>query len=197
MMSKHLLLSGAALVVLLAAATGAFAQDATHVGAGTCKVCHNKKDEGEPWNKWKAEPHSKAMETLSGEEAKAVGQKLGLAKPPAESPECLKCHVTAYDAAAGKTPEKILPADGVQCEACHGPASAHTAEAKKFKSGDKAAQPAAKITRPTEETCKQCHNEQSPTWKADRYKLADGTTSGFDYKQAWEKIQHNNPKKAK
>lgn len=185
-----------AAVIAFAFTATAFAQDATYVGNSQCKICHNKKEEGEQWAKWKAEPHAKALEKLSSEEAKAVAQKAGVTKPPAEAPECLKCHVTGADA-TGKAPEKIKPEDGVQCESCHGPASAHTAEAKKFKSGDKAAQPAAKIHKGDAETCKQCHNDKSPTWKADRYKTADGKTTGFDYEQALAKIAHPNPAKAK
>jgi hypothetical protein len=185
-------------IVSMALTLGAFAEDAaTYVGNSQCKICHNKKEEGEQWTKWKAEDHAKALEKLSSDEAKAMATKKGVTKPPAEAPECLKCHVTAYDPATGKAPEKILPADGVQCEACHGAASAHTAEAKKFKSGDKTAKPAEKIGHPDEKICKKCHNEESPAWKPDRYKLADGKTTGFDFQQAWQKIGHNNPLKKK
>lgn len=182
-----------AMIVVLMGASGAFAQDATYVGNSQCKICHNKKDEGEQWNKWKAEKHAKAFELLSSEESKAVAAKMGLAKPAAESPECLRCHVTAYDAATQKCADKIKLEDGVQCESCHGPSSLHIAEGKKFKSGDKTADPKKLAVHPDEAVCKTCHNEESPTWKADRYTLADGTTAGFDFKQAWEKIQHMKP----
>lgn len=194
---KLILVSTLALAVALGMSAGAFAQDATYVGNSQCKICHNKKEEGEQWTKWKAENHAKAMDTLNSDAAKAAATKKGVAKPPAEAPECLKCHATGYDAATGKCPEKITMADGVQCESCHGPASAHTAEGKKFKSGDKTAKPADKIGHPDEKICKKCHNEESPTWKADRYKLADGSTTGFDFKQASEKIAHSNPAKKK
>jgi len=182
---------------ILVIAFGAAAQDATYVGNTQCKICHNKKEEGEQWTKWKAQKHASAFQTLSSDEAKAAAQAKGLSKPPAESPECLKCHVTGYDAAAGKAPEKIKPEDGVQCESCHGPASNHTAEAKKFKSGDQTAKPADKIKKGNADTCKQCHNEESPTWKADRYTLADGKKVGFDFEQAHKKIEHGNPLKKK
>ncbi len=174
-----------AAVVAFAFTSAAFAQDATYVGNSQCKICHNKKDEGEQWTKWKAEAHSKAFATLSGDKAKEVATKAGVTKPPAEAPECLSCHVTAADA-SGKCPEKIKPEDGVQCESCHGPASAHIAEAKKFKGGDKAAQPAAKIAKGDAETCKKCHNEKSPTMK-----------EPFDFAKMSAKIAHSNPAKAK
>ena len=183
------------LVVLLVASMSGFAQDAEYVGNSKCKICHNKKDEGEQWSKWKAEDHSKAFELLSSDEAKAVGVEKGLEKPPAESPECLKCHVTAYDVKSAKAPDEIKMDDGIQCESCHGPASSHTIEGKKHKSGDETADPKSKILKGDKTLCKTCHNDQSPTWKADRYTLEDGTTTGFDFKQAWAKIEHSRPEK--
>jgi hypothetical protein len=181
---KLTMVAAVAVLVALGMSSSAFAQD--YVGNGQCKICHNKKEEGEQWTKWKAMGHAKAIETLNSEASKAIATKKGLAKPPAEAPECLKCHATAYDAATGKCPDKITMADGVQCESCHGPASAHTAEAKKFKSGDKAAKPAEKIVKGDEATCKKCHNEESPTWKG-----------SFDYKASLAKIEHSNPTKKK
>ena len=50
---------------------------------------------------------------------------------------------------------------------------------------------------PDKNLCVKCHNDQSPTWKADRYALADGTKVGFDFEQASKKIAHPNPAKAK
>ena len=101
------------LTAALVVSAGAYAQDAEYIGNSKCKICHNKKDEGEQWNKWKAEKHSKAFELLSSDEAKAVATEKGLAKPPAESPECLKCHVTAYDPSSGKAPADIKMEDGM------------------------------------------------------------------------------------
>lgn len=193
-MKKSCLMFAVALAAALVASTGVYAQDAEYVGNSKCKICHNKKDEGEQWNKWKEEKHSKAFELLSTDEAKAVAAEKGLAKPPAESPECLKCHVTAYDPATGKAPADIKMEDGVQCETCHGPASTHTIEGKKHKSGDASADPKSKIHKGEEAICRTCHNEESPTWKADRYTLEDGSKVGFDFKQAWEKINHSKPK---
>jgi hypothetical protein len=43
-------------------------------------------------------------------------------------------------------------------------------------------------------SCAKCHNETSPTWKADRYTAKDGKKVGFDAEQAYEKIKHPNPK---
>ena len=182
--------------VALAAVFSAYAEDATYVSNKQCKICHNSKEQGEIWNSWKAENHAKAFELLGTDAAKEVAKKKGLAKPPVEAPECLACHVTGFDAAKGAAPETIAKEDGVQCESCHGPASLHTADGKKFKTTkDPAINMRAHIVKPDEQVCKKCHNEKSATWKADRYTLADGSKAGFDFQQAWKKIEHKNPAK--
>lgn len=168
----------------------------TYVGSAQCKVCHNKKDEGEQYNKWKAEKHSKAFETLKSPEAVKIGQDKGLAKPPHEAPECLKCHTTAFDAATGKVPDKIKLEDAVSCEHCHGPGSDHIAAGKKVMfQKDTTIDMAATQPKIEAATCTKCHNEESPTWKADRYTKEDGTKVGFDFDLAKKKIDHSNPKK--
>ncbi|MBI1320245.1 MAG: hypothetical protein GC168_15065 [Candidatus Hydrogenedens sp.] len=172
------------------------AKDWTYVGQGQCKVCHNGPKEGAQWDKWHNALHAHALELLETDAAKEAAVKAGLTTPPAESPECLKCHVTGYDPVAKAAPAKITPADGVQCESCHGPASEHLKDAKVLKFTP------AKISEidilahqlvPTEETCRGCHNDSSPTWKADRYTLENGEKVGFDFKQAWAKIAHDHP----
>lgn len=184
-----------AIAVACAFAGAAYAQDATYVGESQCKMCHNKKDEGEQWNKWKAEKHAQAFETLKSPKAAEVAKAKGITKPPSEAPECLKCHATAFDGA--KCPDKILPASGVQCEACHGPASKHVEEGKKaMMKKDPAAKPKEAIHKGDAETCKKCHNDQNPTFNKDRYTLKDGSKADFDYDQAYAKIAHPNPKKA-
>lgn len=167
--------------------SGAFAEDATYVGNTQCKICHNTKDAGEMWTKWKATKHAKTFETLQGDPAKEAAKKKGVAKAPAEAPECLSCHVTAYDAAKGAAPEKITAADGVQCESCHGPASLHVADGKKFKATkDASIKMSAHIKKGDEATCKTCHNDKSPTWKG-----------SFDFADSMKKIEHKKPAAAK
>ncbi len=180
------------------ASMGAYAADAAFVGNNTCKMCHNKKEEGEMWTVWQASKHAKALETLKTDAAKEVAKKAGVTAAPDQAPECLKCHVTGYDAAKDpKIPAKIDPANGVQCESCHGPASLHIpdGQARKMKK-DMTVDIKAHIKKGDKTTCVTCHNDKSPTWKADRYTLADGSKSGFDYDQAWKKIAHNIPKEA-
>jgi hypothetical protein len=162
------------LMTTVARAEGA----ATLVGETKCKMCHNKEAEGAAWTKWQASKHSKALEALKGDKAKAIAEKAGLKTPAAEAPECLKCHVTGYE--KGKTlPADIKQDSGVQCESCHGPASEHFAAAKKTLV-DKSI-PTVLPKKPTEEVCKKCHNAESPTFK------------DFDFKRDYEKIAHVNP----
>jgi len=185
----------AVMVVACAFSAPAFAQEATYIGESQCKVCHNKKDEGEQWNKWKGEKHPTSLEALKSPKALEVAKAKGLTTPPSESPECLKCHVTAFD--AGKTPEKILPASGVQCEACHGPGSLHQAEGKKkLFQKDATAKTAETMLKPDAKTCEKCHNKDNPTFNPERYTLKDGSKADFDFEQAYAKIAHPNPKKA-
>ncbi len=192
----YIVLALAALVPLAIIAQAAAAEEATYVGNQQCKVCHNSKEGGAIWDVWKSKDHPKAFEKLSSDKAKAVAEKQGLKKPANESPECLQCHTTAYDAKAGTWPDKIKKEDGVECEACHGPASLHVADGKKFKfQKDTSVNMAAHIIRPDEKTCVKCHNDKNPTWDPNRYTLPDGKKVGFDYKQAWAKIEHKIPNK--
>lgn len=207
-------------LVVFALAPGAMAAgEAEYVGHQACKVCHNKKGEGAQWSKWDAAPHSEAFEKLQTDEAKQVAEKAGVAKPPSEAPECLRCHVTAYDAKTGTVPEKIDMKDGVQCETCHGPASLHVAAAKKaMVSKDENADLGQYLVKPKivymlgdqvvpeggdtaeavancELCTSKCHNPENPTWDPDRYTLPDGSKAGFYFPAAWGKISHARPEK--
>lgn len=200
----------AVLFLMLSVATGmsvalfvvtVYAEDkAEYVGNSKCKMCHNKKTEGEVWNKWKAMSHAKAFETLRGDKAIAIGKERGLEKPPHESPECLECHVTGYDVKEKAAPTTIKPEDSIQCESCHGPASLHVAAAKKATmSKDASIDPKTAIVKPDEKVCLKCHNDKNPTWNPEKYTLKDEDgketgKAGFDFKQAWEKIKHGKPK---
>lgn len=186
-------------LVAIVAALPAFAQDAEKgfVGNTQCKICHNKPAEGEQWNKWKAEKHAEAYKLLLTDKAKEVGAAKGLKTPPAESPECLRCHVTGYDVEKKAPPSAIKLEDGMQCESCHGPASLHLVDGKKLKTAkDKSGIDVFKnIVKPDESVCRKCHNEDNPTYNPERYTLEDGKKADFDFKQAFEKIKHPNPLK--
>ena len=153
-----------------------FAQDFEYIGAAKCKMCHNKSTTGAQYKLWAAGPHAKAMKTLAGEESLAYAKEHGIADPTKEA-SCLKCHSTAGsidpDLNAG-----VKATEGVSCETCHGPGS-------KYKSNsimkDRAKSLANGMIIPDENTCKACHNEESPHFK------------GFNYDEYLKKIAHPIP----
>jgi hypothetical protein len=159
---------------------------ANYVGTKSCKICHMKDATGNQFAKWKDSPHAKAFETLGTPEAKAVGAKLGVDNPQ-QSPKCLKCHSTAYSWTDAVKTDKIAVEEGVSCESCHGPGANYKAKAV-MENRDQCI--ANGMVYPATKSCTLCHNDQNPTWKADRYTTKDGKPVGFDVDQAYEKIKH-------
>jgi len=139
------------------------AEDFKYIGAAKCKMCHNKAEKGEQYNKWASSKHAKAMESLKGADAK--------------NPKCLKCHSTAASVDQSLV-ATITPEEGVSCESCHGPGSAYKV-ATIMK--NHALAMSKGMIMPEEKVCKKCHNEESPNYK------------GFNYKEALAKIAHDDP----
>jgi nitrate/TMAO reductase-like tetraheme cytochrome c subunit len=134
-----------------------------YIGAEKCKMCHNKPEKGEQYNKWLSDPHAKAFASLKGDEAK--------------DPKCLKCHSTGgyIDASLNAG---IKMTEGVSCEGCHGPGSTYkTLSIMK----DRAKSIANGLIVPDEALCKKCHNSESPHFK------------GFNYTEYLAKIKHDDP----
>jgi hypothetical protein len=183
---------GLAGAILLSAGSLAADRDASlYVGAKICGMCHKKDESGNQLALWQKGPHAKAYELLGTPEAKAVGGKLGIADPQ-KSGKCLKCHSTAYNFTESIQTEKIEPEDGVTCESCHGPGKKYMAKSVMEDHNKSVAN--GMIYPAKEKSCTLCHNDTSPTWKADRYTAKDGKKVGFDAGQAYEKIKHPNPK---
>ena len=151
-----------------------------YVGVKKCKTCHKAEAKGNQFGKWSEASHSKAFEVLASEAAIAIGTEKGIDNPQT-SDQCLKCHVTAFAAAAEAKAESFDQTEGVGCEACHGAGSGYK-KMKIMKDHDAAV--AAGLTVITEETCTGCHNEESPTFKE------------FNFEEAKAAIAHPNPKKA-
>lgn len=156
---KLMFLLGLALMI----STISMAQDFKYVGASKCKMCHNKPDKGEQYSKWAAGPHAHALDVLKGDEK--------------NDPKCLKCHSTAASV------DKSLLAgidveEGVSCESCHGPGSVYKSAG--IMRNVKMAQSKGLII-PDAETCKKCHNSESPTFK------------GFNFEEYKAKIAHPDP----
>lgn len=141
----------------------AFAQTYKYIGADKCKVCHNKPNKGEQYNKWAADPHAHAMESLKGAEK--------------EDPKCLKCHSTAA-AIDNSLNGGIKVEEGVSCESCHGPGSVYKS-ATIMRNRELALSKG--MIMPEEKVCRTCHNEESPTFK------------GFNYDEYVARISHDDP----
>lgn len=184
----------AAFVLQLAAAQDNAGKE--FVGTAKCKVCHNKKDEGAQYDTWKAMKHANAFQTLSSDAALEVAAKIGLETKPAESAQCLRCHVTSYDVETKSVHPKVKMEEGVQCESCHGPSSLHLEDGKKLmmKKGE-GLDVLANIIRPEASSCTKCHNDENPTWNPEKYTLENGEKDGFDFEEAYALISHSNPAK--
>ncbi|MEW6088982.1 MAG: cytochrome c family protein [bacterium] len=152
-----------------------FASQATYEGSKRCRTCHMRKDAGMIYEKWEESEHAHAYDDLNEEERK--------------NPFCLKCHVTGYNepASPGIEADDLL---GVQCEACHGAGSLYKkieimdeGEYKKNLSFQRKKAIEAGLIMPTEETCKKCHNQESPHYKP------------FVFRMAYPKIKHLIPRR--
>ncbi|MBI5818701.1 MAG: hypothetical protein HZA88_06920 [Verrucomicrobia bacterium] len=193
---------------------------AKYIGLTVCNTCHKTAKVGNQVGKWQTGPHSRSFEVLGTPEAKAVAAKLGIADPQA-SGKCLKCHSTAYNWTEQIQTTMIKPEEGVVCESCHGPAQNYvpkttqeltlekpspgfveflnpfTRSAKAcyniITMEDRQKAIRAGLVYPAFKSCTRCHNDQSPTWKPDRYVSKEGKHVGFDLRQNFVKIAHPMP----
>jgi hypothetical protein len=151
-----------------------------YIGALSCKACHKSEAKGDQYGKWAESPHAHAYQSLLSEESKAIAKEMGLEVAPEEAPQCTKCHITGWDAAAELLGKKYDVAEGVSCESCHGAA----ADWKKPHMKDVETALTLGMIVPDEALCLTCHNEESPTYRE------------FKYAEALAVIAHPNPKKA-
>lgn len=107
-------------------------QDLPHksVGVATCanSLCHGAI---EPWKAsdvlqneyitWsRSDRHARSYATLLNARSKDIATNLGMTEPPHKAALCLDCHT--HNPAPARRGDQSLVADGVACEACHGPA---------------------------------------------------------------------------
>jgi len=150
------------------------AQDRKYVGASACKLCHKAELQGRQYAIWQGSAHAGSFAALSTEAAAAIAKEAGVADA-AGSPHCLGCHAPLAD----KAPD--LKAEGVTCEACHGPGSAYKKlnimqdHDKAVKNGLVAYPDASAV----EAGCLACHES------------AHGKV--FDFEKAWGSIKHPVP----
>lgn len=103
------------------------------VGSDTCAACHTA---AYLW--WRGTPHARAFTTLQ-----ARHRQLDL--------DCIGCHVTGYQQPGGATASEHAHLEGVGCESCHGPGSAHADNPG----------PSGSISRAVAEpVCTRCHDAQ-------------------------------------
>lgn len=171
---------GMGALLAMSAPSAATAADHAFVGADKCKMCHNAAPKGAQYTKWAESPHAQAFAALGSDEAKKIAAAKGIADPQKAS-ECLRCHVTGHGVDAARLTEKYSAAQGVTCESCHGPGGDYW---KMDVMKDQAKSVAAGMVVPKEETCKGCHNAESPTFKS------------FEFAAAAAKIAHPNPQHA-
>lgn len=99
------------------------------VGKAVCGTCHSDDTSGahvaRPCSLGLIPAHAHATKLLTRETAASIAALSGVGKQPRESRICLDCHATAADEGPRWTRETFHQADGVQCEACHGPGSLH------------------------------------------------------------------------
>ncbi len=150
-----------AIVLMVAFALNQANAAPKYIGAAKCKVCHVSEKSGKAFPIWEKSAHAKAYATLATPEALEVGKKLGIENPQ-KSDKCLVCHVTGFAADKSLKDTTLTLAEGVSCEACHGPGSDYKAMSIMK---DRAKAVAAGLLIPTEKTCLTCHNEKSPTYK--------------------------------
>ena len=165
--------------VMLIAFSGPAAAEHNYVGVDSCKMCHKKAETGDQYGSWQKSKHAGAYETLASDKSKEIAAAKGIDNPQGNG-ECLKCHVTGYGLDASRYDKKYTMEEGVGCESCHGPGSDYK-NIKIMKDIEQAK--ANGLIIPTEETCKQCHNEKSPTFK------------GFNFEERNAEIAHPNPSK--
>ncbi len=164
------------------------AADNKYIGADKCKSCHGSAESGDQHSLWKGMDHAKAFDVLASEGAKKLAAAKGIADPQ-KADECLKCHVTAFGVPEDQIKKGFNRAQGVQCEACHGPGEQHMkvrfAAAAKGETGQGYVQipPDELVAKPGQEKCLECHNDQSPSFKSFCFHLRNA------------EIRHLNPKK--
>jgi hypothetical protein len=166
-------------VFFVAACSYAAERDpANYIGSKACGICHKSEDSGNALAKWQAGPHAKAFETLGTPAAKEIGKAKSV-DDPQKSGKCLKCHSTAYNFTESVATDKIKVEESVSCESCHGPGKKYMA---KSTMEDRQKSIAAGMIWPATESCKLCHNPESPNFK------------GFNEEEMVKKIAHPDPK---
>jgi cytochrome c554/c'-like protein len=147
------------------------------IGVEGCAKCHNSEATGRQVESWKASAHARAFETLGSAAARKIAAERGISDPQTDG-RCARCHTTGAGIPKSRFRQGFQAADGVQCEACHGPGEDY-AKIEHMISSAKAREMG--LIEPTAAVCVHCHNAESPTFK------------GFDFKTALARVRHKLP----
>ncbi len=148
------------------------------VGAKKCRDCHRTKSQGSQYPVWEASAHARSYAGLKTNQAREVAREAGVAGAPEAEMKCLKCHAPL---AGPDSPESA--AEGVGCEACHGPGSRYkkltvmTSREKSVLNGLVVFKDAAAVKA----RCLDCH--------------AAAHGRAFDFDAAWKLVRHTRPGK--
>lgn len=147
------------------------------VGVKSC-VCHKLPKQGNQMAVWEKSKHADAFTVLKSDKAAEFMKAKNLKGAATDAKECLECHTTGYGQPQEKSFDMTM---GVQCEECHGAASAYKMIHNKPENKEKAIA-AGLIPKPDEKTCKQCHQPKMHE------------TPAFDFKKMFDQIKHPMPK---
>ncbi len=153
---------------------GAKTASPRYVGSKACLSCHTAHEEGNPALVWLQSEHSHAYWRLAADWALYLGKlrpQYADLEDPISDDRCLLCHVTGRQDDDALFADTYREAEGVSCEACHGPGSLYIDPEIM---ADREAFLAAGGRIPDENTCRSCHRRSEQ----------------FDYAEMWPKVAH-------
>jgi len=167
-------IDGIVLHFLRRSVKGAKTPSPRYVGSTACMSCHRDAEHGNPYVHWMRSRHGHAYWRLGADWA------LFLAKlrphyadlsDPISDHRCLLCHVNGRQDDDALFATSYREAEGVGCEACHGPGSLYVDPEIMT---DREAFLANGGRVPDENTCRSCHRN----------------SENFDYAEMWPKVAH-------
>jgi YVTN family beta-propeller protein len=145
----------------------------SYTGTHVCTQCHQSAGRGYQFSRWRLSGHARAYAILATPQAMKLARDEGFASNPQEESACLRCHTTGHGGGPDAFLSSFSVAEGVGCEACHGPGSEHVAMNTEVKPEGSAG---ADLQAVTQDTCLHCHEN------------AHGKP--FDFVEARRRIQH-------
>ena len=141
-------------------------QDATFVGAETCKSCH-----AGTYAKWASTPHAHAYEVLVSDPHRPGRNRENDAA-------CVSCHTTGFGYETGFVTADLTPGlKNNQCENCHGPGSAHAAAPDDASILKAISRTKEFFAENIDHGCIRCHDGDNDPH--------------FDFATYWPKVMHN------